>query len=119
MLFCTKTLADDYGHTLFVGVDEYDAPANNSVFTGNTMGMPDAIKKVSQIEQFFKGSFFAPLKEGCGGLGGRNAIISKYFLTGVTPAFRAAISPLAEAIIVSGRRKLHGICGFTEDEVKT
>lgn len=84
-------------------------------------GMPDAIiKKVSQIEQFIKESFFAALKEGCGGLGGHNAIISKYFLTGVTPSIsRAGISPLAEAIIVSGRRRLHGICGFTENEVKT
>jgi hypothetical protein len=117
--FYTKILAGNRGHTLFVGVDEYDAPANNSVFTGDTMGMPDAIKKVSQIEQFFKESFFAPLKEGCGGLGGRNAIISKYFLTGVTPAFRAGISPLAEAIIVSDEHELHGICGFTENEVKT
>ncbi|RUS27825.1 hypothetical protein BC938DRAFT_482686, partial [Jimgerdemannia flammicorona] len=115
----TFDLAGSRHHTLFVGVDEYDAPVNNSVFTGDTTGMPDAIKKVSQIEQYFKESFFAPLKEGCGDLGGRNAIISKYFLTGVTPAFRAGISPLAEAIIVSDERELHGICGFTENEVKT
>ena len=119
MLFYIKDLAGRHRHTLFVGVDEYDAPANNSVFTGDTMAMPDAMKKVSQIEQFFKESFFAPLKEGCGGLGGRNAIISKYFLTGVTPAFRAGISPLAEAIIVSDEAELHGICGFTENEVRT
>src|SRR6185295_20347016 len=79
MFIYMKRLAGDYGHTLFVGVDEYDAPVNNSVFTGDTIGMPDAIKKVSQIEQFFKTSFFATLKEGCGGLGdGRSAIIGKY-----------------------------------------
>src|SRR3954467_9163963 len=102
MLFYMKALVGECRHTLFVGVDEYDAPANNSVFTGDEMEMPNAITKVSQIEQYFKESFFAPLKVGCGGFG-RTAIISKYFLTGVTPAFRAGISPLAEAIIVSGR----------------
>ncbi|KAI8596255.1 DDE superfamily endonuclease-domain-containing protein [Dissophora ornata] len=45
-------------------------------------------------------------------------IISKYFLTGVTPAFLTGISPLTATAIVSNNRSLHGICGFTESEVK-
>lgn len=120
MLFHSKVLAGNHGHSLFVGVDEYDAPANNSIFMGMTTGWDNAkINKVAEIEQFFKTNFFAVLKEGCGRLSAGNAIISKYFLTGVTPAFRSRISPLAEVVIVSGRRELHGICGFTGDEVKT
>ena len=52
-MFNIKKLAGNYGHTLFVRVDKYDAPVNNSAFIGDTMG--GAIKKVSQIEPFFKG----------------------------------------------------------------
>ncbi|CAG8813368.1 41151_t:CDS:2, partial [Gigaspora margarita] len=88
-------LAGKFDHTLFVGVDEYDAPVNNRILTG------------------------IMLKQGCGMLDHGPAVIGKYFLTGVTPAFRAGISPLAEAVIVSDEPSLHGICGFTESEVKT
>jgi len=106
--------------TLFVGVDEYDAPANNSTFTSALARMDGGIlEKVTKVEQFFKINFFSVLKEACGRLGDGPAIIGKYFLTGVTPAFRAGISPLAGASLVSGRGELHGMCGFTEDEVKT
>ncbi|CAG8752422.1 21575_t:CDS:2, partial [Dentiscutata erythropus] len=110
-------------HTLFVGVDEYDAPANNSAFTDATMtiGLDEAtLKHFEKIEQFFKSSFFAVLKEGCGGISNdRGAVISKYFVTGVTPAFRSSMSPLHETVIVSGNPELHGICGFTNEEVTT
>ncbi|GBC04794.1 hypothetical protein RclHR1_05880007 [Rhizophagus clarus] len=113
-------LAGKFGHTLFVGVDEYDAPVNNSAFTGTNTGLDKTtLDNVANIEQFFKESFFAVLKQGCGRLYSGPAIIGKYFLTGVTPAFRAGISPLAEAVIVSDEVSLHGICGFTESEVKT
>jgi len=114
MLFCTKILAGRHGLSLFVGVDEYDAPANNSTFTDVNTGLDnDIAKKVAEIERLFKDNFFAVLKQACG-----KFIISKYFLTGVTPAFRSGISPLHETGIVSGRPELHGICGFTESEVK-
>jgi hypothetical protein len=59
------------------------------------------------------------LKQGCGRLHSGPAVIGKYFLTGVTPAFRSEISLLAEAVIVSDEIGLHGVCGFTESEVKT
>lgn len=115
-----KKLAGEFGRTLFVGVDEYDAPANNSTFTGTNTGLDKAtFDNIARLEQFFKESFFAVLKQGCGGLHSGPAVIRKYFLTGVLPAFRAGISPLAEAVIVSDEADLHGICGFTENEVKT
>ncbi|RUS34283.1 hypothetical protein BC938DRAFT_481471 [Jimgerdemannia flammicorona] len=111
-------LVGSSNYTLFVGVDEYDSPANNSVFTGANEELNQAtLQRVTQIEQFFKESFFAVLKEGCGTMGDCGAIISKFFVTGVTPAFREGISPLQETDIISGRHELHGICGFTEDEV--
>ena len=59
------------------------------------------------------------LKHGCGGLHEGRASIGKYFLTGVLPAFRSSLSPLNETIIISNRSRFHGICGFTEEEVKT
>ena len=55
---------------------------------------------------------------GCGRPGSGPAAINKYFLTGVLPAFRAGISPLAETVIISDELSLHGVCGFTGDEVK-
>src|SRR5262249_22176502 len=48
----------------------------------------------------------------------RSQIISKYFLTGVTPAFYKGVSPLHAADIVSDEFRLHGVCGFTENEVR-
>ncbi|KAF9150525.1 hypothetical protein BGX20_005656 [Mortierella sp. AD010] len=107
--------------SLFVGVDEYDAPANNSAFPGgNTRLDRDAIKRVQVIEAFFKENFFSILKQGCAAISNNEygVTISKYFLTGVTPAFRAGISPLTATTIVSHNRSLHGICGFTDNEVK-
>ena len=63
MLFYLKKLAGEYGHTLFVGVDEYDAPANNSVFTGDTMGMPDARYQESQPDRaVLQGEFLCSAK---------------------------------------------------------
>ena len=42
-----------------------------------------------------------------------------YILTGVLPAFRAGItSPLSAVGLVSADPNLHGICGFTEHDVK-
>ncbi|KAG0279528.1 hypothetical protein BGZ97_009562, partial [Linnemannia gamsii] len=113
------SLVGTWGQSIFVGVDEYDAPANNSAFAGGNTGLGSHIlDRVQLIESFFKENFFAILKEGCSTLSDYGAVISKYFLTGVTPAFRAGISPLTAAAIVSNKRSLHGICGFTESEVR-
>lgn len=102
---------------MFVGVDEFDAPANNTAFDG---GGPETekerSKKVSEIETFFNTCLFAVLKRGCSG--GDTHAISKYFLTGVLPAFRSMMSPLIATEIISMRPEYHGICGFTADQVK-
>ncbi|KAF9369335.1 hypothetical protein CPC16_004587 [Podila verticillata] len=117
----SQSLRQILGQSLFVGVDEYDAPANNSAFAGGNTGLGKGIlDNVQHIESFFKENLFSILKEGCSAasMNDYGVIISKYFLTGVTPAFRAGISPLAATAIVSNNRSLHGICGFTESEVK-
>ncbi|KAG0074343.1 hypothetical protein BGZ92_003433, partial [Podila epicladia] len=115
------SLVGTQGQSLFVGVDEYDAPANNSAFAGGNTGLGGGIiDNVQHIESFFKENLFSILKEGCSttSMNDYGVIISKYFLTGVTPAFRAGISPLTATAIVSNNRSLHGICGFSESEVK-
>src|SRR5439155_25218308 len=109
-----KDLVGNRNHTLFVGVDEYDAPVNNIMFLGTLA----SDKRVKRVEQFFNERFFSWLKQACGMLGDGKAIIQKYFLTGVLSAVRAGVSPLLEVIPVSTEHQLHGICGFTETEVK-
>ena len=98
---------------MFVGIDEFDAPANNLAFDG---GSPEAIgersRSVSATERFLESSLFSVLKGGCG------HAISKYFLTGVRPAFQSMMSPLIATEIISTRPDFHGICGFTADQVK-
>ena len=102
---------------MFVGIDEYDAPANNSAFDGSGAETEQHRRsKVSEIEVFFKSSLFSVLKNGCSD--GDTHAISKYFLTGVLPAFRSGMSPLTATEIISTRAEFHGICGFNSDQVK-
>ncbi|KAF8537749.1 hypothetical protein BDD12DRAFT_203099 [Trichophaea hybrida] len=114
----TLMLVKKSEHTMFVGIDEYDAPANNVVFVGSS---PDTnlirIAKVNAIENFFKMSLFSILKEAAGD--GPIGCVSKYFLTGVLPAFRSGMSPLTATNSISESPKYHGICGFTEKQVET
>lgn len=76
----------------------------------------ERIERVTEIENFFKQSLFAILKEYYGGAS--KGCISKLFLTGVLPAFRSGISPLNATEIISTRVSFHGICGFTDEEVR-
>ncbi|KAF8545122.1 hypothetical protein BDD12DRAFT_872046 [Trichophaea hybrida] len=114
----TLVLVKKFGHSMFVGIDEYDAPANNVVFDGSS---PETnlirIAKVNAIENFFKQNLFAIFKEAVGD--GPIGCVSKYLLTGVLPAFRSGMSPLTATNIISGSPKYHGICGFTEKQVET
>ncbi len=87
--------------TLFVAVDEYDTPCNRHFFNGKEIDLDTIIR----IENFFKSHFFFILKAACG----EGPFISKYFLTGVLPTFRAGIiSPLTAGDLVSTYPKLHG-----------
>ena len=98
-------------------MDEYDAPANLIAFEG--FNPTHDRKRLMDAENFFGVKFFSVLKEGCGSSGNAPAVSSKYFITGVLPAFRRGMSPLQDARLVSNNLELHGICGFTEDEVRT
>ncbi|KAF9979957.1 hypothetical protein BGZ65_005752 [Modicella reniformis] len=62
------------GQSLFVGVDEYDAPANNSAFPGGKIGLgEEVLDKVQHIETFFNVNFFSILKQGCSDMSASNA----------------------------------------------
>jgi len=105
-------------HTMFVGIDEYDAPVNSVVFVGSSYETNlIRITKVNAIEDFFKMNLFSNFKEAVGD--GPTGCVSKYFLTGVLPAFRSGMSPLTATNIISESPKYHGICGFTEKQVET
>ena len=102
-------LVRDSGYTLFVGIDEYDAPANNTVFDGSgPENQSLRSNKVVAIETLFKGVLFSGLKQHYG------SCISKYFLTGVLPAFRSGMGPLTGTTVISESSKFHGICELTD-----
>ena len=61
-------------------------------------------------------SLFSVLKEACGD--GDIGCISKYFLTGVLPAFRSGMGPLTATRMISGIPEFHGMCGLTSKQVK-
>ena len=46
-------------------------------------------------------------------------VISKYFVMGVLLAFCSGMNPLDDAGLISDDPELHGMCGFTEDDVRT
>jgi hypothetical protein len=92
---------------LFVGIDEYDAPANPALFASD----PDLYKRVTE---FFSTCFFSVIKDAV-----TTNTVLKYWLTGVLPAFRDGISPLTATRIISNEADYHGICGLTHAEVRT
>jgi hypothetical protein len=100
-----------------VGIDEYDAPANNAAFDGSGPAILETRSiKVATIESFFKESVFSILKETCGD--GHSGCISKCYLTDVLPAFRAGMSPLTATTMISRNPVFHGIFGFTSEQIK-
>ena len=97
----------DSGQELFVGVDEYDAPANAAIFSPTD----DLYERITGL---FKSEFFQVLKDATS-----KDIVTKYWLTGVVPTFREGTSPLAAVDIISDNPESHGLCGFTDSEVQT
>jgi hypothetical protein len=65
------------------------------------------------LENFLKSQFFAIVKAAS------SDVIQKYWLTGVLPVFRDAISPLSATYIILRLPQYNGCCGLTEDEVQT
>jgi hypothetical protein len=104
-----KELVSTHNHKLFVGVDEYDAPANLCLFSGD-LGRHAAYPAVAEL---FKTHFFAVMKQACG------RVVEKYWLTGVLPVFRDGISPLSATDVISSKPQFHGLCGLTDGEVDT
>lgn len=91
---------------LFVGVDEYDAPANSVLFDGDR-------DHYNRLAEFFKTQFFAIIKQAT------FSVVDKYWITGVLPVLRDGISPLNAVTLVSHLRGFHGLCGLNEKEVET
>jgi hypothetical protein len=91
---------------LFVGVDEYDAPANSVLFSSDQ-------DRFYHVAEFFKTQFFATIKQATA----TNTIL-KYWITGVLPVFRDGVSPLAATEIISNNATYHGLCGLTDSEVQ-
>ncbi|PVG00405.1 DUF1703-domain-containing protein [Serendipita vermifera] len=106
-LFNVLYLVGQSKEKLFVGVDEYDAPANSALFSSNPT-------RYSKVAEFFQSSFFTTLKDGV-----TQDIVQKYWLTGVLPAFRDGITPLTATHIISRDPEYHGLCGLTDTEVET
>jgi hypothetical protein len=100
-----QALVHNRGHKLFVGVDEYDAPANQILFGNN-------LTFYSCLSLFFKSQFFAIIKR-------NDEVIEKYWVTGVLPVFCDDVSPLNAATLISHWAQYHGVCGLTDNEVQT
>lgn len=101
-----QKLVGGRGHKLFVGVDEYDAPANQILFDNNSTFY-------GELSRFFTSQFFAIIKQAT------SEVIDKYWITGVLPVFRDGVSPLNAVKLISSRAEYHGLCGLTENEVYT
>lgn len=101
-------LVKDSGQRLFVGVDEYDAPAKSWLFSSTSKSQE---MQCHQVAELFNTKFFAIMKIHFG------EVIQKYWLTGVLPVFRDG--PLGAVQIISTDLSYHDICGLTEEEVRT
>jgi hypothetical protein len=69
------------------------------------------MEEITGLEDILKSEFFAEIKRFCG------AIVRKYWLTGVLPAFRDGISPLTATRIISFDERYKSLCGFTQEDV--
>ncbi|TDL23610.1 hypothetical protein BD410DRAFT_897248 [Rickenella mellea] len=93
------------GEKIFVGVDDYDAPAISFLFSPNE-------DKFYQVDAFFKTQFFAIIKQATS-----SNVILKYWITGILPVFRDG--PLSATQILSHETDYHGLHGLTDSEVQT
>ncbi|PVG03572.1 DUF1703-domain-containing protein [Serendipita vermifera] len=99
-------LVERKGEKLFVGVDEYDAPANAVLFDS------DSDKRYQNISHFCNTRFFSIMKQNT------LTVVDKYWITGVQPVFRDGISPLNDTQIISNKHRFNGLCGLTDTEVR-
>lgn len=98
-------LVEKRGERIFVGVDEYDAPANTVLFR-------EQFDRYQDVADFFNASFFAVMKQAtC-------TVVDKYWVTGVLPVFRDGVSPLNATTIISDKPGYNALCGLTDTEVR-
>ncbi|KAJ6489582.1 hypothetical protein C8R47DRAFT_472446 [Mycena vitilis] len=95
----------EYGHTLFVAVDDYDGPTQTRSLAQSRS--PDkTFDDVRDIERLLDSSFWAPLLAG-------SDIIDKLFITGTFSMKSAALEGFQLSDLPV---ELHSCCGFTEQE---
>ncbi|KAN0082333.1 putative AAA-ATPase domain containing protein [Elaphomyces granulatus] len=106
-------LVQSSGYSAFVGVDEYDSPANTCLVDAleNRKSLSAGQETIRCLANLLKHGFFATIKIHCG------LSVEKYWITGVLPAFRDGISPLTAMQIISFDPRYQSLCGFTQDDV--
>ncbi|KAK6997095.1 hypothetical protein R3P38DRAFT_1943444 [Favolaschia claudopus] len=100
----SKKLVESHGHTLFIGVDNYDAPIRKSIVNMHLHSNPDSVA-ISEIEGHIDSHFWRPLMAA-------TAIIDKLYITGTLFVNYAALQNVVPNAVPS----LHGAFGFTVDE---
>lgn len=105
-----QELVEENNQKLFVGVDKYDALANICLFSNET----NSRSLFEQVGTYLETNFFTIMKQAAA-----RGVVQKYWLTGVLPVFRNGISPLSSVFPISSLPQYHGVCGLTNDEVRT
>ncbi|KAJ7102368.1 hypothetical protein B0H15DRAFT_814329 [Mycena belliarum] len=97
------------GHTLFVGVDDYDAPVRRRSFMRLEFpDIPESFASPKDIECLFDTSFWGPLRAG-------SDVITKLFVTG-TVSVSTSSSVNLRALDLEAPPALDLSCGFTKQE---
>ncbi|KAJ7091922.1 hypothetical protein B0H15DRAFT_948116 [Mycena belliarum] len=94
------------GYTLFVGIDDYDAPVRNRAVAHRTALGHDTFASVSDIMRLLDIHFWRPLLAGAD-------IIEKLFVTGTL----AVTYPALDELRFDSIPGLQLSCGFTEQEI--
>jgi hypothetical protein len=106
-----QALVEQNKQKLFVGVDEYDSPANICLFSDF---VEDSRSLFEKVGTYLETNFFTVMKQAAA-----RGVVQKYWLTGVLPVFRNGISPLSAVFPISSLPQYHGLCGLTDDEVRS
>ncbi|KAJ7044011.1 hypothetical protein C8F04DRAFT_686482 [Mycena alexandri] len=103
-------LVRSLGYTLFVGVDDYDAPIQQRCFMHlEYPAIPGYFASPRDIECLLDTGFWAPLRAGLD-------VISKLFVTGTLSMLTSSSSVNLRALDLEVNPTLQSSCGFTEPE---
>lgn len=101
--------------TLFVGVDNYDAPILSCILSQVDFPMtihPSYRPARNDIESLFLNSFWIPLQQAA-----FSGVVAKSFLTGILPLYPQVANDRSIAGDVDMNAGIHLSLGFTESEV--